>query len=111
MKALAMLGTAVLFAAAPASIGFIGNASLSQDVPVRLPATATLLDSDGHRMPSSMPRANAAHEQVSGEDAGSGGRGADRDRDVAEDSLSKTGPARDDKGHDKAATDRRRGAR
>ena len=39
MKIFAVLSTAALIAAAPASIGLIGNASFSEDVAIRPPAT------------------------------------------------------------------------
>src|SRR3954468_5299773 len=90
MKALAMLGTAVLFAVAPASIGFIGNASFSEDIPVRLPASATLLDSNGHQMRGS--GAEAADE-----------RGRDNPARTATDgAIEKSSHASDDKAHDRA---------
>src|SRR3954470_13608467 len=93
MRALAMIGTAVLFAVAPASIGLIGNASLSQDVPVRLPATATLLDSNGREMPSSTP----------GGDKGAGHRRDGRAREVTE------GVAESPSGSAREGDDRERG--
>jgi hypothetical protein len=47
MKRVAVLVAAVLCAAAPASVGLIGNASFSEDVPVRVPETAIVLDRTG----------------------------------------------------------------
>jgi len=47
MKRVAILAAAVLCAAAPASIGLIGNASFSEDVPVRVPERAVVLDVHG----------------------------------------------------------------
>ena len=58
MKLIAIIGaTAAIVAAAPASIGLIGNPTFSEGVPVRVPATATLLDDEGH--PTSGPSARA----------------------------------------------------
>ncbi len=48
MNLIATIGTVAIFAAAPASIGLIGDATFSADVPVRIPSRATLLDSDGN---------------------------------------------------------------
>src|SRR3954452_22569460 len=48
MKSLAFLATSALIAATPVSIGLIGNASFSEDVPVKVPSTATLLDNEGN---------------------------------------------------------------
>jgi hypothetical protein len=53
MKSLAMLSTAAILAAVPASIGLIGNAEFSKDVPVRPPARAILLDTQGRPVPVS----------------------------------------------------------
>src|SRR3954454_11924699 len=48
MKRLAFLATSALIAATAVSIGLIGNASFSEDVPVKVPSTATLLDNEGN---------------------------------------------------------------
>jgi hypothetical protein len=48
MNLIATIGTVAIFAAAPASIGLIGDATFSADVPVRVPSRATLLDSEGN---------------------------------------------------------------
>src|SRR5215207_1987243 len=48
MNLIATIGTVAIFTAAPASIGLIGDATFSADVPVRIPSRATLLDSNGN---------------------------------------------------------------
>ena len=79
MKLIAVIGTTALLAAAPASIGLIGNTSFSEDVPVRVPATATLLDSQGSPTASpshrSHPRGDAEPGDDHGGDRPSGTRG------------------------------------
>ncbi|NUS50781.1 MAG: hypothetical protein HOQ22_07045, partial [Nocardioidaceae bacterium] len=47
MKRAAVLVAAALCAATPASIGLVGNASFSENVPVRVPERAVVLSSDG----------------------------------------------------------------
>lgn len=71
MKRVALLATAVLCAAAPASIGLIGNASFSEDVPVRVPERAVVLDLQG-----ATPAATRTQETGPGDDRGrEGGKG------------------------------------
>ena len=53
VRPIAVLSTAALFAATPASILLIGSATFSEEVPVRVPATAVLLDEHG-RTPASV---------------------------------------------------------
>ena len=61
MKALFLLATAALVTAVPASLGMIGNSEFSEAVPVRPPASATLLDGHGRpvaKAPASTPSAH-----------------------------------------------------
>ena len=73
MKLIAIIGTTALLAAAPASIGLIGNTSFSEDVPVRVPATATLLDSQGSPTASPSHRSHPRGEAEPGDDHGGHG--------------------------------------
>jgi hypothetical protein len=66
MKNIAFLASAAILAATPVSLGLIGNASFSEDVPVRVPATATLLDDHGHAVSQQHRR----HEAEAGDDHG-----------------------------------------
>ncbi len=70
MKFIAIIGTTALLAAAPASIGLIGNTSFSEDVPVRVPATATLLDSQGSPTASPSHRSHPRGEAEPADDHG-----------------------------------------
>jgi hypothetical protein len=70
MKLIAIIGTTALLAAAPASIGLIGNTSFSEDVPVRVPATATLLDSQGSPTASPSHRSHPRGEAEPADDHG-----------------------------------------
>ena len=63
-----MIGTAALFAATPASILLIGNASFSEEVPVRVPSTAILLDSNGRSVSTQRPAAEAGGNPGAGVD-------------------------------------------
>src|SRR3712207_6741409 len=99
MKLVAALTTAALVAAAPASLGLIGNAEFSQAIPVRLPAKAKLLDSDG-RPVTQHSDASASEESVerSGDQAGDRARGAARavpGDDLAADDRSDNGSSED----------------
>ena len=87
MKLIAIIGTTALLAAAPASIGLIGNTSFSEDVPVRVPATATLLDSQGSptSSPSSSPSSSHPRTRLAdprGEAEPGDDHGGDRPRDT-----------------------------
>jgi hypothetical protein len=69
VRPIAVVGTAVLFAATPASILLIGNATFSEEVPVRVPSSAILLDSHGRTPGLTRPLPTPARHR---EQAGSG---------------------------------------
>ena len=80
MNLIATLGTVAIFAAAPASIGLIGDATFSADVPVRIPSRAILLDSDGN--PTDGPSARIGRR---GDDDDGGNRPRDRRTEPGDD--------------------------
>ena len=119
-------GAAVVIAAVPVSLGLVGNASFSEDVPVRVPDTAVVLDSppgpvnppsvpgtpsqdrrhesgtprgDGHASPTPSPR--RTHHGAGRDDD------AVTDRHHGEDDETAVSPDRDDGrgGHGSGATD------
>lgn len=55
MNRVAFLLVAALLAVVPAAIGLSGNASFSEEVPVRVPSGAELIDRDGHLLPAKSP--------------------------------------------------------
>jgi hypothetical protein len=71
-----VVASAFVLALVPASIGLIGNVSFSEDVPVRPPETAVLLDSSGSPMPRP-PRSTSRSDDDAepGDDHGGQGRG------------------------------------
>ncbi len=68
MRTIAVLGTAALFAATPASILLIGSATFSEEVPVRVPSTAILLDSNGRTVGTGRPVAQKGAHPGAGAD-------------------------------------------
>ena len=50
MKRAIVIAALTLAAAAPASLGLVGNASFGRDVPVRVPTSAILLDQQGSEL-------------------------------------------------------------
>ena len=68
MRTIAVLGTAALFAATPASILLIGSATFSEEVPVRVPSTAILLDSHGRTVGTGRPVAQKGAHPGAGAD-------------------------------------------
>ena len=59
MKRIIITGAALL-AIVPASLGLIGNASFAQNVPVRVPSHASVLDDKGGLTPTSSPATTRA---------------------------------------------------
>ena len=55
MNRVAFLLVAALLAVVPAAIGLSGNASFSEEVPVRVPSGAGVIDRDGHLLPAKSP--------------------------------------------------------
>jgi hypothetical protein len=64
MHRLAYFATAAVFAAVPVSVGLTVNSSLVEEVPVRVPRAATLLDSDG----SALREDSGTRQRTSGDD-------------------------------------------
>jgi hypothetical protein len=54
MKRALLIAALTLAAAAPASLGLVGNASFGRDVPVRVPTSAILLDNHGGELQPTM---------------------------------------------------------
>src|SRR5215203_1504447 len=120
MRSIAVLATAALVAAVPASLGLIGNAEFSEAVPVRTPETAIILktrpttlqpdDRVGDRAPGAAR--TAPHDDRGGEDRGAapnGGEDSKQEPAAGEDSRGpgggsddrrRTGGVVDDHGHD-----------
>ncbi len=56
MRRALVIAALTLAAAAPASLGLIGNASFGRDVPVRVPTSAILLDEQGSELQPTVKR-------------------------------------------------------
>jgi hypothetical protein len=74
MKRFLAIGAATVVAAVPAIVGLAGNASFAQDVPVRVPAGATVVaDRTPHAEPSDDRGGRTPHAEPS-DDRGGGSR-------------------------------------
>ena len=68
-----IITAAALLAVVPASLGLVGNASFAQDIPVRVPSQASVLDDHGglrtHVEPGDDNRGRSTHTET-GDDKG-----------------------------------------
>src|SRR5207342_351948 len=81
MKTRLLLGAAVVAAAIPAVIGLWGNASFSQDLPVRVPASGQVVPLTPTPTPTSTPTPSATSTPTPSPSAGVDDHGGDTPRD------------------------------
>ena len=70
MKRVIITLGAALFAVLPATLGFLGNSSFSQRVPVRVPSRAILVDGEGEQIARIKPADHKVVQPPASKDKG-----------------------------------------